>query len=550
MPDFTESGLSSELLRAITELGFEQPTPIQQETIPTILQSKTDIIALAQTGTGKTAAFGLPTIEQIETDRRDTQALILCPTRELCNQIALDLQGYAKYLPAVNIVAVFGGARITSQIKDVKAGAHLIVGTPGRILDLIRRKVVKIQNIQRLVLDEADEMLNMGFKEELDAILSETPQEKQTLLFSATMPKGIARIADDYMSDPIEIAIGNKNAGADTVSHEYFIVHAKDRYRALKRIVDASPQVYGIIFCRTREETKEVADKLQADGYNVDALHGDLSQVQREQVMLRFRNQQLQMIVCTDVAARGLDVSNLSHVINYKLPDDPEVYIHRSGRTGRAGKTGIAISIIHTREYNRIQSIERIAKSKFEHKELPTGKEVCEKQLMALIDKVTEVEIDDNQIHDYLEKSYARLEHLNREELIQRFISIEFNRFLSYYKDAPDLSVKHHKEKNRDFSNGRIGFSRMFINLGSKNGISPRVIISLINEYTRSKNIEIGKIEVMKKFSFFETDSRYQQEILHSFRNAKYSGKKIVLELASEKGSFFDKRSKRSKRSR
>jgi ATP-dependent RNA helicase DeaD len=428
MNSFIESGLKPEILTAIEAMGFINPTPIQQQTIPAILGSSNDLIALAQTGTGKTAAFGLPILTLADAGLTVPQALVLCPTRELCMQITSDLQKYAKDMNHLRSVAIYGGASIENQIKSLKKGCHFVVGTPGRVLDMIRRKALVLGNIRWLVLDEADEMLNMGFKEDLDTILSETPQKRQTLLFSATMPREIAEIASKYMQDPIEISVGKRNAGAENVRHEYYMVHARDRYLALKRIVDVSPSVYGIVFCRTRQETKDVADKLMQDGYNADALHGDLSQAQRDYVMNRFRIKNLQLLVATDVAARGLDVNDLTHIINYNLPDDLEVYIHRSGRTGRAGKSGVAVSIIHTRETGRIKDLERMTRKPFERKKVPGGKEICEKQLFNLVDRVENTEVDP-QIEQYLPVIYKKLEWLSREELIKHFVSVEFNRF-------------------------------------------------------------------------------------------------------------------------
>jgi ATP-dependent RNA helicase DeaD len=399
---FEDYRLSEELLDGIKALGFEEPTPVQKECIPVLMANKTDMVALAQTGTGKTAAFGLPLLEKIQGKPNKPQALILSPTRELCVQIASDLENFSKYLHHHSIVPVYGGANIQTQIQALKSGSSIIVGTPGRTLDLIKRGILKVNNIKYLVLDEADEMLSMGFKDDLDAILSDTPATKQTLLFSATMPAEIKRIADTYMTDPVEIEVGKRNAGAENVEHHYYMVHARDRYKALKRIVDIHPKIYGLVFCRTRAETKDVADKLVGEGYNVDALHGDLSQAQRDFVMNRFRHKHLQLLIATDVAARGLDVNDLSHVINYNLPDELEVYIHRSGRTGRAGKTGIAISIIHTRETGKIRQLEKISKKNFIQKQVPLGREICKKQLFNLIDKVEKVDVNEQQIEEFL----------------------------------------------------------------------------------------------------------------------------------------------------
>ena len=467
---FDEMGLDSSLLKAVKELGFTEPTPIQEKVIPKMLTEKKDLVAQAQTGTGKTAAFGMPIIQMVDIANKDTKSLVLCPTRELCVQITSDLKKYATYVDGLRVVPVYGGASIDTQIRSLKKGGQIVVGTPGRVRDLINRRVLKIQKINWLVLDEADEMLNMGFKEELDAILESTPEGKQTFLFSATIPKAILRIANNYMHQPDEISVGTKNAGAENVKHEYYVAHARHRYEVLKRIADMNPQIYGIVFCRTRRETKEVADKFMSDGYNADALHGDLSQSQRDFVMNRFRNRHIQMLVATDVAARGLDVNDLTHVINYNVPDDLEVYIHRSGRTGRAGKSGTSITIIHTRENRKIKELEKIAKKPFTRKMIPGGKEICKKQLFNLVDKVEKVELNDGQIEEFLPEIYKKLEWLSREDLIKHFVSVEFNRFLSYYKNAPDLNVEvgstyeknksHEKSKTREksktYEKGRV----------------------------------------------------------------------------------------------
>ena len=562
---FNEMGLSSEIQLAIEELGFEKPTPIQEKVVPFLMNEKQDLVALAQTGTGKTAAFGLPVLQQIDTASKATQSLILSPTRELALQIAADLENYAKHLSKTNIAIVYGGSDIRKQIKQLERGAQIVVGTPGRTLDLIKRKKLKVNAIQWLVLDEADEMLSMGFKDDLDAILENSPKEKQTLLFSATMPKEIVHIANKYMNDPLEISVGKKNIGAENVEHHYFLIHARDRYIALKRIADLNPNIYGIIFCRTRAETKDVADKLMRDGYSADALHGDLSQSQRDHVMGRFRSKHLQMLVATDVAARGLDVNDLTHVINYNLPDDPEIYIHRSGRTGRAGKRGISISLIHMKEKGKLRQVEKNVNKKFLQKAVPSGKEICEKQLFSLIDKVEKVEVNDEQIGEFMPVIYKKLAWLEREELIKHFVSVEFNRFLEYYENAPDINVDESRHSERDFERGDRGrkrgkdgrgnrrertggrdggrdrkrggydYSRFFFNLGKKNGINKRKIIDLVNEHLPNKSAEIGSIEVMKNFSFFEVDKRYEKEILKSMKNAKFNGQRIGIDIAKGK---------------
>lgn len=546
MEHFTQTGLGENLLKAIEDLGFETPTPVQAEVIPAILDSKDNIIALAQTGTGKTAAFGLPLLQDIDPDSRMPEGLILCPTRELCIQITKDLGNYAKYLKNITICPVYGGADIVKQINRLKDGTHIVVGTPGRVLDLIGRKVLKVQELKWLVLDEADEMLNMGFQEDLDNILAETPDTKRTLLFSATMPQGIRKIAEKYMHNPLEITIGKKNVSTENVSHEYYMVHAKDRYLALKRIADIHPGIYSIVFCRTRQETKEVAEKLIQDGYNADALHGDLSQAQRDHVMNRFRNNTLQMLVATDVAARGLDVSDLTHVINYNLPDDQDAYIHRSGRTGRAGKLGVSISIIHTREMGRIKELERITGARFSRKMVPSGKEICEKQLFHLVDKMEHSEVNEEQIEQFLTVIYKKLEWLSREDLIKKFVSLEFNRFLDYYRNATDINVKGEQKDARDQRmagntrgerssdnrrerNDQVQFTRLFINAGSKHNINPARLIGLINDYGRSRRVTIGKIDIQRNFSFFEVDAAAAQRLIGGFRGAKFEG--LALEV-------------------
>ena len=534
---FEDFRLSKELLQGIKDLGFTEPTPVQKECIPVLLDGNRDMVALAQTGTGKTAAFGLPVLEKVAVNDKTPQALILSPTRELCVQIASDMENFSKYLGRQKILAVYGGANIETQIKALKKGPSIVVGTPGRTLDLIKRRLLNITDIKFLILEEADEMLSMGFKDDLDAILDKTPEGKQTLLFSATMPHEIRAIAKNYMTDPVEISVGKRNAGAENVEHHYYMVHARDRYKALKRIVDYHPRVYGLIFCRTRAETKDVADKLMGEGYNADALHGDLSQAQRDFVMSRFRQKHLQLLVATDVAARGLDVNDLTHVINYNLPDDLEVYIHRSGRTGRAGKTGISISIIHTREGGKIRELEKLGSKKFLRKEIPQGREICKKQLFNLIDKVEKVDVNEQEIGEFLPEILKKLSWLDRDDLIKKFVSVEFNAFLDYYKDAPDLNVSHSDYRQESKTGGsrdrnrRTEFSKFYINLGTKNNLNPSNLIGLINEKTGKRNIEIGKIETMKRFSFFEVDSRFENEIINSFRGSKWGGTGVNVEL-------------------
>jgi len=550
---FEEIGVKADILKAINELGFENPTPIQAQTIPHLLEnSDQDLLAFAQTGTGKTAAFGLPIIQQIDVNEKKTQSIILAPTRELCIQIAKDIEKYSKYLKNMNVVPVYGGTSIDTQIRALNKGAQIVVGTPGRTLDLIKRRKLRLQNVQWLVLDEADEMLNMGFKDELDQILSETPDYKQTLLFSATMPKEVARIAREYMKDTKEIKIGEKNAGAKNVEHEYYLVRASDKYAALKRIADINPQIYGIVFCRTRRDTKAIADKLIEDGYNADALHGDLSQAQRDMVMQRFRIRNLQILVATDVAARGLDVTDLTHIINYSLPDDPEVYVHRSGRTGRAGKKGLSITIGHSKETRKIKALEKMVKKTFKHAQVPGGEEIVEKRLYNLIDNIKNTDVDESQIEPFLANIFEKFEDLSREELIKKFVSVEFSRFLKYYKGARDINIRADERAGRDDRDGRDGkdgrsnknprnpntkFSRFYINLGTRQDINAAVLMGVINDFTGNKNIEIGKIDIMKGFSFFEVDKKYENNIEKSFADAKYKDQKIVVELSNAKPS-------------
>ncbi|NOZ35378.1 MAG: DEAD/DEAH box helicase [Chlorobi bacterium] len=540
MQTFEETGINPQIIKAVSELGFEKPTPIQELTIPYLLEKKKDLVALAQTGTGKTAAFGLPILNQIDLNSKTTQALILSPTRELCIQISNDIKSYSKYLKNIRIGTVYGGASADKQIAELNKGCQIVVGTPGRVLDLKKRKKLKVNNINYMVLDEADEMLDMGFKDDLDAILETTPEDKQTLLFSATMPAEISKIAKRYMNDADEISVGEKNSGAENVNHHYYLTKAKDRFKALKRILDSHPNIYSIVFCRTRRDTKEVADKLIENGYNAEALHGDLSQAQRDYVMNRFRVKHLQILVATDVAARGLDVNDLTHVINYNIPEEPKIYIHRSGRTGRAGKTGISVSLIHSRELFRLRDIEKKLGKKIIKKSIPSGKEICERQLFNLIDKVEKIEIDHAQIDPFTDVIYKKLSWLSREELINHFVSVEFNRFLSYYKDAPDLNIDENasdrnegkRSKNR---RDKGDFSRFFINLGSKKKVSPVKLIGLINDQTQMRDINIGKIDILDSFSFFEVESKYEEEILKAFTDCKYKGMNVSVELSKEK---------------
>lgn len=539
MSSFEELGLKNTLVDAVKKLGFVNPMPIQEKIIPLLLQDETDdIIALAQTGTGKTAAFGLPIIQKINTKLKKVQYLIICPTRELCLQIADDLKDYSVNEKEIIVAAVFGGSSMDRQIQKIKQGAQIISATPGRLNDLINRKVVDLSKVKAVILDEADEMLNMGFKEELEAILEKTPEDRNTFLFSATMPKPLLSIANKYMFNPVEITIGVRNSGAENVEHLAYFVHAKDRYLALKRIVDFFPNIYGIVFCRTRQETKEVSEKLMQDGYNADALHGDLSQPQREYVMNKFRTRNLKLLVATDVAARGLDVDDLTHIINYDLPDEIEVYTHRSGRTGRAGKKGISIAIAHLKEKHKLNQIEKQLNKKFTVLPIPGGRDICEKQLFNLIDRVEKVEIDHKQIESFLPQIYNKLEWMDRNELIQRFVSVEFNRFLDYYRNLPDISSPSDSKsfaKEGSRSSRRANYTRYFINLGTTDGLKPAQLIGMINDFTGIRNIDIGEIDIMKNFSFFEADSEYQMEILQGFKGQRLKKREISVEVAEKR---------------
>ncbi len=538
MNSFVEIGLEEAILKAIEDLGYEEPTPVQQKAIPHLLTSNQDLIATAQTGTGKTAAFGLPTIQLTDNTDKTTQTIVLCPTRELCLQITKDFSEFAKYQKGLTIVAVYGGSSIENQIKILKKGAQIVVATPGRAIDLIKRKKLILKDVQRLVLDEADEMLNMGFKEDLDTILAETPPEKQTILFSATMSKKIKEITRTYMDDPFEVAAERVNTAAKNVSHHYYMVRSQDRYEVLKRIADMNPDIYGITFCRTRRETKEVANKLQHDGYNADALHGDMSQAQRDDAMKRFRSGQLQMLVATDVASRGLDVDDLTHVINYNLPDDPEIYVHRSGRTGRAGKDGVSIAIINTRERGKVRDIERLSKIEFIKEMVPSGKDICSKQLFTLIDKIENIQVDEKQIEPFLPTIYKKLEWLSREELIKHFVSAEFNRFLDYYKDARDINVQE-REKKSARERRKTAYSRLYINLGNRHGLTPQRLIGLINDHLNGARAEIGKIEILKNFSFFEIEPSVTKPLIQRLAKKSFEGMPLVVEIAQPKSNSF-----------
>ncbi|WP_291122134.1 DEAD/DEAH box helicase [Empedobacter sp. UBA7620] len=535
MITFKELGLQEEILTAIEKMGFVNPSPIQEKAIPQILSSDQDVIALAQTGTGKTAAFGLPVLNQLDSNSKSVQAIILCPTRELCLQIAKELESFSADMRGVRVQAVYGGADIVKQIRGLKDNPQIVVGTPGRTMDLIKRGALKINDITWTVLDEADEMLNMGFRDEIDSILETTPEEKQTLLFSATMPSEVRRIASEYMHNPVEIAVSKVNTASKNIEHHVYLVRSSDRYLALKRLADYYPNIYGIVFCRTRREAKDVADKLMQDGYNADALHGDLSQSQRDHVMEKFRNQNIQILVATDVAARGIDVNELTHVINFNLPDDPEVYVHRSGRTGRAGNKGISIIISGGREARKIRDLEKLIASKIEPKNVPTGAEICEKRLISLIDKIENIEVDEELIEPYMETVNEKLANLDRDDLLKRFMTVEFNSFLEYYKNTKDISSEGDRGDRGDRSSNRRGgrdFSRFFINIGQKHNLRVPNLIGLINEQTRNRNIEIGKIEILRNFSFFEVDTQFESLVLESFKDAQRDGADLDVQIS------------------
>lgn len=557
MRTFEELGIAPEICRAIKEMGFEHPMPVQEEVIPEMLANTRDIIALAQTGTGKTAAFGLPVIHKTNLNLLQPQTVILAPTRELCLQIAGDLMDYTEYVRDIKILPVYGGSSIDSQIKALRRGVHIIVATPGRLIDLLKRKTVSLDNVQNVVLDEADEMLQMGFSESIDEILSYVPDERTMLLFSATMPKGIEKITKKYMNNPMEITIGRKNEGTQNVNHSYYLVHAKDKYLALKRIVDYYPNIYGIVFCRTKRETQEIADSLIKDGYDADSLHGDLSQAQRDYVMNKFRLRNLQILVATDVAARGLDVDDITHVINYGLPDDYEVYTHRSGRTGRAGKTGSSISIIHVREKSKVAQIEKLINRQFEIKQIPKGDVICEKQLFNFVDRIEKVKVNEEEIIRLLPSIYKRLDWLEKEDIIKRIVSLEFNRLIEYYQDAEEIEqpsarkadrAPQRQERRRGESGPRTaekGYSRIFINLGRMDGANPANLMGFINDHVPMK-VRIGRIDIMKSFSFFEVPESNAKNVLKAFQGLFIEDRKLVVELADEGNTGGGKKGGRS----
>ena len=540
MKTFEELGVSEEIRRAIEEMGYAYPMPVQEEVIPYLLENGHDVVALAQTGTGKTAAFGLPLIQKTDVGDNRPQSLILCPTRELCLQIAGDLNDYSKYVDGLKVLPVYGGSSIESQIRSLKKGVHIIVATPGRLLDLMKRRTVSLATVTNVVMDEADEMLNMGFSEDINAILSEVPQERNTLLFSATMSDEIARISKNYLHDAREITIGRRNEGTANVRHVVYMVHAKDKYETLKRIVDYNPKIYGIIFCRTKRETQEIADKLMQEGYNADSLHGDLSQAQRDLVMQKFRIRNLQLLVATDVAARGLDVDDLTHIINYGLPDDTESYTHRSGRTGRAGKTGTSVAIVNLKERGKIRAIEKAIGKQFEKGEVPTAWQICKKQLFKVIDDLEKVKVNEEEINEFMPEIYRKLDWLGKEDLIKRVVSHEFNRFFEYYRDKDEIETvsdskkeQRAREENKGPRKAEAGYVRMHINLGKIDRFNLRGLMAMLNDNTR-RRVDVGRVDLMKKFSFFEVDEKETENVLRAFRGLTWNGRRVVVEVAQE----------------
>lgn len=551
---FKELGLKDEVLKSLEELGFTEPTPIQEQAIPHLLQDQSDFVGLAQTGTGKTAAFGLPLISRIEVGKKKPQGLVICPTRELCLQITKDLQKYSSNLK-VRIVAVYGGTDIRRQMKDIKDGVEIVVATPGRLVDLINRKAIDLSETEWVVLDEADEMLNMGFKEDIDTILEKTPQWKNVWLFSATMPKEVAAIAKNYMEDPLEVSIGHKNQSNENIEHIYFSVKEKDRYSALKRLIDYNPDIYGMVFCRTRRETAQVAEMLGKDGYSAEPLHGDLSQAQRDGVMRRFRNKDIQLLVATDVAARGIDVDNITHVINYNLPDDTENYTHRSGRTARAGKKGESLVLINTRERHKISAIEKQIKTKFMQGSIPDSKEICEIQLMKLVDNVITTEVKENEVAEFLPLIMKEFDGFTKEEVIKKFISTEFNRFLEYYEKAGDLNAKEGSESGRGrrekggAQRNDSNKTRFFVSLGKRDGLNPGGLLRVVCDSTGLKSDSIGRIDILSTFSFFEADNELVNTIIDRVNGTEYEGHKVKVEVTKSQLGGSAKRKDSRKRS-
>ncbi len=545
---FSEIGLSKEVLSALSDLGFESPTPIQEEAIPQLLESKRDLVGLAQTGTGKTAAFGLPMIEKVDFNKSHVQALVIAPTRELCVQISNDLQTFAKYHKSAKVATIYGGASIDKQAREIKRGAQIVSATPGRLIDMISRRLVNLKDVEIVVLDEADEMLNMGFKEDIDNILEGTPEEKSVWLFSATMPKDVAKIAKTYMSNPIEITVGSKNSSNENITHEYYCVNNRNRYYALKRVLDFNPNIYGLIFCRTKRETQEVADNLMRDGYNAEPLHGDLSQMQRDKVMEKFRDKTLQILVATDVAARGIDVDDITHVINYNLPDDIENYTHRSGRTARAGKHGVSLVFVTPKEVYRIKQVEKVIQKKFSFEEVPSGEEICREQLFALIDNIKRVEIREDQIEEYLPTVVELFEDYSKEELIKRFVGAEFNKFLEYYERSGDLNADP-KSGGKDDRGGRdrdrgrkrdrktdTNKERFFVNLGLSAGLNKGAIVRLVCNQTGISSADIGRIDLFNEFSFFDANVEHTDLIIRQASKIDYEGKPMKIEVAGKGG--------------
>ena len=553
MKTFEELGVSEVIRRAIEELGFEHPMPVQEEVIPYLLGNGNDVIALAQTGTGKTAAYGIPVLQKTDATSHDTQALILSPTRELCLQIADDLTSFAKYIPSLHVIPVYGGASIVTQRNELRHGAQIIVATPGRLIDLMERGRVDLSHLKNVVLDEADEMLNMGFSESINTIFEHVPEDRNTLLFSATMSREIEAIAKNYLHDYKEIVVGSRNEGAENVNHIYYLVNAKDKYLALKRIVDFYPRIYAIIFCRTKLETQEVADKLIRDGYNAEALHGDLSQQQRDLTMQKFRKHLTQLIVATDVAARGLDVDDLTHVINYGLPDDIENYTHRSGRTGRAGKKGTSISIIHTREKYKVRNIEKTIGKEFVDGTLPTPEEICKKQLFKAMDDIMKTDVDEALIAPYMADINRQFEYVDKEDLIKKMVSITFGRFLDYYKDAPEIVKPTTSRKGEGKADGRrrkdddgrhaargprkaeAGFRRLFINLGKADGFYPGEIMQFVNHHVHGPKQEIGHIDLLQRFSYIEVPEKDANKVMAALNGSSYKGREVRCNDADDK---------------
>ena len=564
MKTFEELGVSDELLLAISEMGFEMPMPVQAKVIPHLLNEDNDVVALAQTGTGKTAAFGLPVLQRINAKKRHPQAVILSPTRELCLQIAEDLADFSKYLPDVNVLPVYGGSSIESQIRSLRKGVQVIVATPGRLLDLIKRGVAHLENVHTVILDEADEMLNMGFLDSINEVLSNVPENRKMLMFSATMPPEIDKIAKTYMRDPVEFVVGQRNEGSANVNHIYYMVHARDKYLALKRIADNNPSIYAIIFCRTRRDTQEIADRLIQDGYNADALHGDLSQQQRDLTMKKFRDRVITILVATDVAARGLDVDDLTHVINYGLPDDTAVYTHRSGRTGRAGKTGVSVSIIHSRERGKVRDIEKIIGKKFERKEVPSPEHIIEKQLFNLAHRLECVEVNDEQIDKYFTGVSRKLGWLTGEDLLKRILSLEFNRLLEYYKNAPVIEIVEDKkpqkekkekvdnkprtDKEKDRRTAEKGMARVYINLGKADGFYAGNLIEIINKNVSGARVEVGRIDLLSGYSLFDVKKGDAKRVVASLKGGDFLGKRIFIEIADPERDYARASARRNRK--